>query len=63
MKIVILHEGKNNLKAKLPVVQKIWKAVLVESVCEVENRYEFITYKGINDGKNSVNCVSVILEG
>lgn len=31
--------------------------------CELETRYEFITYKGINDGKKSVNSVSVILGG
>lgn len=31
--------------------------------CEPETRYEFITYKGINDGKKSVNSISVILGG
>lgn len=40
--------------------QKSGKSCNVRA-CELETRYEFITYKGINDAKESVN--SVILGG
>lgn len=55
-------EGKNNLKAKRSVSQKNLESRNVRG-CKLETRYEFITYKDINDGKKSVNSVSVILGG
>lgn len=54
--------GKNNLKAKCSVSQKDLESRNVRA-CGLETRYEFIADKGINDGKKSVNSVSVILGG
>lgn len=54
-------QGENNLKAKYSVSHK--KFTHNVRACELETRYEFIICKGINDGKKSVDSVSVILGG
>lgn len=48
------------MKAKYSVSQKNLESHNVRA-CKLETRYEFITYKSIDDSKKSVNSFSVIL--